>query len=61
MGVVLMVTTVFTPISSDTDVTIYFSCEPKHAWPQIEAVLGPNFERANRRLLDLLSARSETA
>lgn len=61
MGVVLMVTTVFTPISSDTDVTIYFSCEPEHAWPQIEAVLGPNFERANRRLLDLLGARSETA
>jgi hypothetical protein len=55
-GVVLTLSTVFTPSEDGTNVTIYVTCDPAQAWPQIEEVLGPAFERANQLLLEILGA-----
>jgi hypothetical protein len=55
-GVVITQTTVFTPVEGGTNVTAYFMCEPEQAWPQVESILGPNFERAGIRLLKILNA-----
>ena len=57
-GVVLTLTTVFSPAADSTNVTIYFTCEPAQAWPQIEETLGPVIEIANQRLLGILRART---
>ena len=60
-GVVLISTTVFTPADGGTNVTVYFSCEPEQAWPQVEATLGPDFERSIQRLVKILSAQADPA
>jgi hypothetical protein len=59
-GVVLTSTTVFTPDAVGTNVTVYFSCEPERAWPQVEATLGPAIERSTQRLLEILSEQTDT-
>ena len=58
-GVVILSTTVLTSNEGETNVTVYVSCEPEQAWPQVEAALRPTFERSKRRLVEILSARTE--
>lgn len=59
-GVVLTLTTVFSSIGRNTNVTSYFTCEPRQAWPNVEERLGPAFERANRRLIRTLTAPADS-
>ena len=58
-GVVLTSTTVFTPDEGGTNVTVYFTCEPEQARPQVEATLGPAFERNGQRLLEILTTQTD--
>ncbi|MCL1588422.1 MAG: hypothetical protein M3092_08385 [Actinomycetia bacterium] len=58
-GVVFISTTVFRPHEGGTNVTVYLSCEPEQAWPQVEATLRPTFERSKRRLVEILNARAD--
>ena len=54
-GVVVTVTTDFAPVPDGTEVTMYFSCEPEEAWPQIAAFLFPGLESSSQRLPPLLA------
>ena len=60
-GVVLMSTTVFTPHRGGTNVTVYFSCEPELAWPQVVATLGPTFESSLKHLVEILTVQADPA
>ena len=59
-GVVLTLTTVFTPDGGGTNVMTYFTCEPEQAWAQIEATLGRAFERSSQRLSEILATRTDS-
>jgi hypothetical protein len=59
-GVVLTVTTVFTPDGDTTNVTTYFMCEPEQAWEQVGPKVGMSFERANQQLVAILATQSES-
>ena len=59
-GLVVTVTYVFTPVEGGTNATAYFTCDPEQAWPQVEAVLSPNFGSANQRLIGMPAAQAES-
>ncbi len=54
-GVAVTVTTEFKAVAEGTEVTMYFACEPKEAWPQIEPSLFPLLDRSSERLKALLA------
>lgn len=60
-GVVTTLTTVFTPHGGTTNVTTYFTSDPPQAWPQIEGIIGPGFDRANERLREILTSGTPSA
>ena len=55
-GPVLTSTTVFTPSDGGTNVKFSLRCEPESAWAELQTNLLPTFERANRRLEEVLRA-----
>ncbi len=59
-GLVVTVSYVFTPVEGGTNATAYFTCDPEQAWPQVEAVLSPNFGSANQRLIGMPAAQAES-
>jgi len=52
---VVTITTSFTQQDAETNVTMYFACEPPEAWPQIEAIR-PVLELSNQQLVEILDA-----
>ncbi len=56
----LALTYVFTPIEGGRNATAYFNWQPAAAWAQGEAILTPAFDRANRRLIGMLTAQAQS-